>query len=292
MFSLAFRATIAIPLLFAWCGAASATNYSFTPGDAFFSANLTEDWVDALSPGDEPIEFSYRYPDGGGYFCGFAGFERLRVEGNTASIKTYLRKVYDELRVDYPKHVTIWREADGKEESHEENGFRMFLYNRDVDWKEQRIAVRYDENWHTPSELGLRSAERGEYNGQYARHYVAFVESVDAVAEDWQFGAKFPGLKVGIPDNVGWGIPGDRLQTPARAKAADVQLVIVPREDSLPLLFDREDGYSFLSVTSEGVQVVRWKNGDPVAEKWLTSAERRAIDADADEVEDEEATED
>jgi hypothetical protein len=255
---------VVLPVSASW-----ATNYSFVPGDAFFSATLTQKDVDAFPPGDEPIEFHYRSP-GSGYFCGFAGFEVLRLEGKTSEIKSRLASTYKKLREKHPATLSTIEEEDGTETKFEDNGLAVFIYNRDVDWTKQRLAIRYNEDWFNPPESALRAAGRNDYDPKYARHYDTFVESVEAVAEDWKYSTAYPGLRVGVPDNAGWAAPGDRLLTPVRAKVADVQFIIVAQdsEQRRIRLFERKEGNSFVTVDANGVSTVDWKGGKPVVEVW------------------------
>jgi hypothetical protein len=173
---------LAMPASATW-----ATNYSFTPGDAFFSTTLTQKVVDAFPLGDEPVEFQYLYPSSG-HVRGFAGFHVLRLEGKTSVIKSRMAVAYRELRESFPATYSTIKEEDGKERKFEDNGFAVYIYNRGIDWTKQRLAIRYNENWFSPPESALREVGRNDYNPRYPRGRLEIFDSLSWAARRraWQ----------------------------------------------------------------------------------------------------------
>ena len=80
------------------CSSARAANQYYMPGDAFFSAVLTEEVLERIDKDEHPV-FDYDRPDFlPQMMCGYAGFSRLRYASMPKEMKENLRKSYNEFR--------------------------------------------------------------------------------------------------------------------------------------------------------------------------------------------------
>ena len=260
-----------IALLCLLDGSAHAVNLAFMPGDAYFISNLTETSLDGFE--DDKIVLKYHYDFSYATLGGYAGFERLRIEGDTQKLSTRVRDAYRLLREDIPLKKTVY--ADGKEL--ESNGFTLLVYNRSIDWSKGllHLGLKYNERWmDLPEEaFEVKDEERGKKNIRarmkiLAHRYCPLLKMVDAIAEDWQRGPEIEGLKASVPAGVGWGYTGPPIETPAVAQLDDVQIVIIPNS-TLKRLYRRNRHAYFLAITDDGVTKWRFnKAGDLKSETW------------------------
>lgn len=269
---------IGVPIVTMWlvgfvAHAAVQANVAFMPGDAFFHAKLTSDFVESLPKDGGNLTLVYSPVPMAGGFGGYAGFERMEIKGVPARMTSALRGLYRKLRRDYAKIVRVNVDANGKEVAKETNGFHLFVYNRDVKWKlewhDQKIGIKYNEHWTdlppeaiTPSE----SRPSGFFGGP-AIEYESFIETYAAVVEDWENARRFPELKVDIPKGIPWGLTGPEIMEPVSVDAKNIQLVICP-DDSLKLYFQRKRDVEFFAVTVEGVKRFTWTKEGLVSEKY------------------------
>jgi hypothetical protein len=270
---------------------ASAVNIAFMPDDSFFHSYVTETWVNTLSDDDEHFELKYVYPPDSFSFCGYAGFDKLRIEGDTSELKAGMRRVYAALQKLLGQELHVNWSSEGVREVTERSRITILVYNRDADWTRQRPAIKYNENWHDIPETAIRGNTREGYMGIVAAEYKPFVKSPEAIAHDWKYASTFARLNTAVPDNAGWGSSGPKIESPVRARAEDVQLLIVPATDSLEPYFQHDVDRWMLSVAQDGVKLITWgKKGAIVTdwngeEGWL---QRLAAEGDADETEAEE----
>ncbi len=251
-------------------GSAHAVNLAFMPGDAYFISNLTEASLDGFD--DDKIVLKYHYDFSYATLGGYAGFELLRIEGDTQKLSTRVREAYRLLREDIPLKKTVY--ADGKEL--ENNGFTLLVYNRSIDWSEGKInlGLKYNERWMNLPEEAFEFDEKLNEKSFRAKaklrahRYCPLLKMVDAIAEDWRRGPEVEGLKASGPAGVGWGCSGPPIETPAVALANDIQIVIVP-DSTLKQLYRKNRRAYFLAIADDGV--TKWgfnKAGELRSEAW------------------------
>ncbi len=239
----------------------------FCPGDAYFYFTLTEELADSL-PNDGPnISLYYaRYDDA---FGSSAGFRCLRIDGVTAELIQNLRRAYREHREDVPKILAPHEHGVNPDESPlivEANPPHGFIYNREADWSEQRIGLKYNENWpHLPAEAFVPASrakgwEHFAVDGR-AHHYQPLLETYEAVVADWRNACRFAPLKVDVPKKVAWGVFGEPINEPVVAEADDIQLAIVASGD-LDDCFAQRPNTIFYQVTKDWVKKWTWRRSD------------------------------
>ncbi|MHB0961402.1 MAG: hypothetical protein ACYC0X_34340 [Pirellulaceae bacterium] len=195
------------------------------------------------------------------------GFDKLRLEGVTPELVQYLRHVYQDHRKWTRKIVRIDVLEDGTRSEAELNPPIAFLYNADVDWSQQRIALKYNEDWpQLPAEAFAGPNRKQSFAGKevynHAEVYQPLVKTYDAVTEDWRNSQRFPGLRVEVPENVAWGRSlGQPVTEAVNARCKDVQFVVITHE-ALEDYFLREPGLSFYQITVDGVSEREWRVGD------------------------------
>lgn len=175
-----------------------------------------------------------------------------------------LRRVYAELRRYDPKVVRFDVDDQGKEIATEINGFHLFVYNRDVQWKIQHIGLKYNEHWvEPPAAAKVPSNDRPpSFLGEPVVPppvimYESFLANYAAVVEDWKNAGRFPELKVEVPKGIGWALGGPEIIDPVSVDAKDIQLVVCS-DDDLKLCFRRAKDTEFFVVTIEGAKRFTW----------------------------------
>lgn len=257
-------------------GKAKATNISFMPGDAFFHAELTEIFVEKLSEKSDSIKFGYSEPSwmGLGDFGSYAGFPFLRLEGTNASMIVNLRKAYRHARSYYDhKKVEIYIDKHGKHEEQEINPLHLFVYNRNVDWKNQRITQKYNEDWpNWPVEAIAEKKDLlplGPTN-----EYHPFIKTYEAVVEDRQYAKWFDPLKVSVPRGIKWAmLVVPPIKEPVVAQAKDIQIIILP-ENKLKDYYHRKPKHEFYQLTGESFKLLAWNEDGEIIEKDFSVVEK------------------
>jgi hypothetical protein len=255
-----------VGLLVVWENSAWAVNLSFMPGDAFFSIRLTAKVVDALPAEGGTLDLSYAYPKGSGDFCGYAGFEKLQILDASPEFVDRIKSVYRAARVDVPVRIQISVDEDGSRKEFELNGFQAFVCNRDVDWKKQRIGIKYNEDWFNLPKKAL-AGPRGDGTGKHTAcmQYVSFVPGARAVEHDWKYAARYAPLTAVVPDIEGWGVAGEEIEEPVSVRAKEIEIIVL-KYGSIKAAFNQKDGVAFFSISDEGVRYCTWgveDYGDP-----------------------------
>jgi hypothetical protein len=243
---------------------ASAQNVAFMPGDAFFVFLLNERLVDSLPDKGGSIDLPYHValvPFGGFY----GGFKHLRIDGATPQFVQNLRRAYRDHRVHFPKIV--------REGGTEMNPPIAFVYNRDVDWSEQRIALKYNEDWpHPPPDAFAGRRDALDKMCPPVELYVPLIKTYDAVVEDWGNAKRYKPLAVQVPKNIAWGkYRGKWIEEPVVAQSKDVQVVVTTEEDldvyflQLPI----PKGPTFYQVLPDELNVCYWKSDDSGDKKFV-----------------------
>ena len=241
-----------------------AQNMGFTPGDAFFVFGLTEKLVNELPEKGGTVTLGYETPLIN--FGGYAGFDNLRIEGVAPRLVDNLRRVYRDHRKFMPKIVSVRILEDGTKRETEMNPPIAFVYNREADFSVQRIALKYNEDWHNlPADAFVGPSRDMSLGGNVfhsrAEVYQPLVKTYHAVVEDWRNAKRFAPLKVRVPKNVAWGKAHEPIKQPVVAQGKDIQVVVTTEED-LEHYFLRTLNVDFYQVTSEGIDVCTWEAGD------------------------------
>ncbi len=125
---------------------ANAVNLAFMPGDAYFVSWLSGDTKKALLGSDLVFEYGHSIEDMA--FCGYAGFQRLRITGDTVKLKAVVRPVL----------AAIGQAAGDKQT---EPKHRLFIYNRDLDWStDLTLGLRYNQHWDDLPDEAFDSEKR------------------------------------------------------------------------------------------------------------------------------------
>ncbi|MBC8350341.1 MAG: hypothetical protein H8E66_00020 [Planctomycetes bacterium] len=256
-----FTATLLLVLMIPL--AARGANQYFMPGDAFFHTVLTEELLGKIDEQADPV-FIYHRPDFlPQMFCGYAGFQQLQYDKMPKSMKDNLRKVYDDLRLDYPKRIEVTDEVrvektedgdidvpTGKKIYTEINGFSVLFYNASFDRTKFHLAAKYNEDW----------AENFAAFGHGREHAVfeSLVPTAKAVSLEWRDAKLVKPLNVGLPE-----LHARSFKTPLRPKEKLVAIVL-PKRD-FQLAFDgKELGWmpvSLYAVTEDGITELMGNNG-------------------------------
>lgn len=250
---------------------ASAVNLAFMPGDAFFHAELTAKSLKRF--GGSGIGLEYAYPPDTFAFCGYAGFTKMKIVGETRALSSHVKSFF---KARYKQQAgKEYVGAMGPEEDFA--GFRLFVYDRSFAYTPgSRIGLKYNENWARLQKEATDSPKRKRGMGRTEElRFTTFVPTVDAVAHEWQHATEVSGLPTRVPAGAGWGTSGPRIKEPAQIDAAKVQLVVVP-EHNLAVLFERTPGTEFFAITIDGI--VRWhwdERRDHQSEPWSTATQLR-----------------
>ena len=258
-----FSSVVVLAWLHLVSGSADATNVYFMPGDAFFHTRLTEEVVSGLEAGS--VTLTYRKPSPF-TFCGYAGFPRLQIEQMDPEMTQAFKKLYAGLRLQYPKQIQIMKTGvvDTVDVVTEVNGFHLLVYGRDFDVQRFRLALKYNENWHSPPVAAVGTQG---WLIMPARGYDPFLKSYEAVVEDWRNAGNVAGLPVKVPKDLLWARSGPEIETPVRARAQDLRFLVFPA-DSLREHFKRKNNEEFWEVTPSGIKAYSWKRGELIAGDW------------------------
>ena len=158
--------------------------------------------------------------------------------------------------------------ADGAVRTYEENGFRLFLYNRSYEPARRRIGLRYNETWVTDAAAFYTQPEAAA--GSVLLD--SFVLDSAAFARDWRDAAAVPPLRATCPPvperlNVlrGFNVAGPEIEEPI---TFDGPLRAVVTEDRDLTTYhhptpetDDDFGTTYYLVTAEGAVRCRYFRG-------------------------------
>lgn len=267
---------------------ASAIITGFLPGDACFGSTMSEGTLSQFDT-EGPVVFDYRPGEGELALCGYSGYWKLAVVGMPDEMKANLRKLYRELRDSDPQQIEIRKSADGSEQRLETNPYLLLIYDKDYDLS-QGIGLKFNEAW--------MKLDTQKYNTPTTGAYWPYVTDHEAVAHDWEGGARVPGLAINEADARPWW--GDRIETPISVDANRIQILVLPERlhksfalgsghwrdvpwDELPLELDISAVIEphFYRVTTEGVTRCHYGDGF-VEESWpITPADEQAAQIEA-----------
>ena len=238
----------------------TAQNLSFMPGDAFFAFSLTEDTATELAEDADHVVLQYATPLCN--FGGYAGFSALKIEGTQAQFVRDLQRVYRKHRTLVRKIIAIEQLDDGTRHEAEMNAPLALVYNRDVDWTKQRMALKYNEDWPCLPDTAYVGAGRNLDGDLFSRAevYQPLMCSFDSVVEDWRNAKRYRALDARVPKGVAWGKAHRPIEEPIIVDADRVQIIVLTSE-IIHDFFSRED-VSFYQVTTTGTHICRWNAED------------------------------
>ena len=260
-------------------GPAGATNVGFLPGDAFFHTTLTKDVADELAGGGAVALRCVQSDHAVGGLCGYAGYWNAELpaghplNGRLAELYKRLRKEVRDRRV-----REIVRD-DGAVEYHEENGFRLFLYNHDA--RHRPIGLRYNETWVTDAAAFYGVPEKATDRVLLD----SFILDSAAFALDWRDAAVVPPLRATCPP-----IP-EQSETLRRFNVASPKmkepitfdgplLAVVTEDRDLKAYMhptpetEETIGTTYYAVTADGLRRWRYFRGHGwLADDWPASGE-------------------
>lgn len=251
-----------------------ATNVLFHTGDSFFHSYLTQKIIDSTDHDSESLELNYTgSPVVPGNFCGYNGFDKLRILNLTPDFIQNVNRVYQSLRKQNPLIAEIRKEKDQFKVLSEYNPFHLFVYNRDVDWNKQKLALKYNENWQHIIEYDLKLVDQPGNKLQYS----PFVKNLSGISEDLLNAEQFKPLNVNIPEHIKV-LTMDRREEVLTVDTKYIQFVIVPVP--VPPYFDSEEnilekyfedsGLEFISITTDGIQIYHMSGNNVVSSPWKT----------------------
>lgn len=225
-----------------------AVNLFFMPGDAFFSASLSEEAAAALPEKGGTLTLKHHWLHDDMYFCGYTGFAKLEVREMPPEIVEGMRTLYRELR-----ERGYWKEEkivtrNGEQERGEANPFLLLVYDKSFDPTRHAFGLKYNESWAHPPEEAL--LDRGTSRHEPTK-YEKFVPGEEAVIRDWKDAPTVAGLPVEIPKGVKWASAGSGEHPPATVDAAEVRFFVLPH-DALEPLFQGNEHARFWEVTPDG----------------------------------------
>ena len=231
---------------------AAAVNMFFMPGDAFFSASLSEESAAALPIDGGTILLKHRWLHSDFYLCGYSGFRNLKIEAVPREVATGLKSLHRELRrLEWPRQAYISYDENGKERQSEENPFHLFVYDKSFDPHRFSFGLKYNERWNAPPEEAMKEPKKGFFGRMPAIKYEKFLNGEQPVILDWRDAAKVAPLPVEVPPEVKWASMGPQIDEPAVARAADVRFFVLPH-DTLQKIHERESHQHFWEVTATG----------------------------------------
>ena len=242
-----------------------AANQYYMPGDAFFSAVLTEEVLERIEKKEHPI-FEYDRPDFlPQMLCGYAGFSRLRYVSMPKAMKENLRMSYNEFRKEYPKRIEIRPETKTKRTEDEGdievptgrnlhieiNGLRVLFYNVDFNTKKHRLALKYNEKW--ADEFAAWGHKRS------SAVFETFVPTPEAIITDWRDGHAVDALRVTMPDRS-----AKNIRVPMQIEKGAIAIVI-PVNDFKRVYQGEEIAWGrnlvLHAISAEGIKKLRAERG-------------------------------
>ncbi len=185
----------------------------FVSGDSVFISAVTgEDLKRWKANGNvslkyNPIEFSAFSAEVQ------SGSDHLTINGAIPALVNGLQRAYDDVRKHEEPRFRKVPLSDGTIAFEEERDVFVFVYNRDFDWRERRIGLRYNEDW--PRQCG---------------YYRDFIKKPDVVSDDWRYSREVIPLKASVTDPgipIARGFGSTTRYGRVECSAADVVIFIV-----------------------------------------------------------------
>ena len=226
-----FFASLVAVLLTAFSGQVVANNNYFLPGDAFYYSEPQHEWFENLTTAEQLI-VTYQMPrkGTGGRFCGYAGYNKLRLTNLTPEFRANLLNAYRELRSRYPQRVETHYQStmqmkngklvtvgDQQNSRVEFNLVSMLIYNRSFDLQKFRPLFRYNETW----------ADAAASFGHPRNHvaYDLFLDDAQLITDDWRDSPLVEPLKFNAPEPE---TPGKRKNVTITVDCHDIQVLLFP----------------------------------------------------------------
>lgn len=162
-------------------------------GDAFFPARLLEKAVDM--PANSPLVFYHINVPGSAFSlaCTY-GTTSVSVTGRVDVIRSQLSCVYSAIRNSNPKIVQINKAPGGEVVYSEKNGPVILIYDKDFDYTNCRLGLKYNPGWWTCS------VEEMDPNGilvdDSSLPYLNLTGTNKHTIEEWKYAGKLPYINI------------------------------------------------------------------------------------------------
>ncbi len=255
-----------------WTSPANATNIHFLPGDAFFYTRLTKESCEELQK-DEGFSLRCLTSElSPGSFCGYVGYEQLRLPPSSRPLITNLVQAYTEVRKSSWRELTEEQDYKGQIKLQETNGLPIFIYNESFDPQIHSIGLKYNESWvEDEMAFGVR---------KNLTRLDVFDSNPLVFGEDWRDSREVPPLKVKCPPitdlekRLKYGSGGDVVTEPVFCDGP-VQIILVD-VPNLKSYFQARNKYDFYVIKSTGVtKHFTDEEGDRVFEPWSPKSETK-----------------
>jgi len=231
-------------------------NTYFLPGDAFFFSRLDSKGLQRMQTSESPI-LQYGLPSNGAMGCGYIGYEKIQLQ--EMDIKTKLALV-ESFRL-FEKELKAGLELDKKahsggfvSEAPPEPEINIFIYSTDYDWKQNGIAIQYNENWLDESIAFGTKREHTRLN----------VFSSASVTKNWRDANLIESLSAecpGLPDGNGKDFP-TAYEKPIRKLSSKCRFLIIPNRSFNTYAPQPEDGVKLVEVFEGKITQLVRKNGE------------------------------
>ncbi len=220
-------------------------NNLFFPGDAYFSSEWKFGQFDEE---DElkSIELRYSRLSLGIMACGYAGCEKLKIEGLSLMYQNNLKKVNELLLNEY-KALASKRNVYVDDKKEINRFFRLLVYNKDYDFKERGLAFKYNEDWARIQKVEAKR-RHAIYDGVGGKY---------SVLKDWEGSSKVKGLKTThMPKDL---TPEMGVEEAVKGNAADY-VFIIPLSNTIDRMMegDEEETYTIAGKGKKPIELLRF----------------------------------
>ncbi|MCH2174782.1 MAG: hypothetical protein MK193_03545 [Lentisphaeria bacterium] len=217
----------------------------FLPGDAFFHTRLTAKTIQKLKENKDKI-LTYEKPNEFSMDCGTAGFYQLQLIGNADQLIANLEKTYEKLRAYGREFVEEIDYNTDKKILIETNGLNLFIYNKDFDFTQFMVGLKYNENW-VQEYVSFGHERKGAMLNSFLPNYLY---------RSWRDASLVPPLKSTAKAGAYQGaVNAENIPT---IQVKDISFIIV---DEFPKnLYDLYFIRTFYVVTADGVKALQLHN--------------------------------
>jgi hypothetical protein len=203
----------------------------FLPGDAFFSARFSEDFLDNQKEAST-LDLSYERYTGHCADCTWYGYENLTIDDIPASTLTNLKTTHQLIFKLFPEEALT-----NPFDTEEKHWFPLYVYNADFPIS-LPFGLKFNES---------TAAEQSHSDKVVYDHF----DDTDLIGEDLASQNNIAPLKLDVPyaDAVAR-LDGNIIREPLTTSSENIQFLILPgtsvREFAL-----KKDGLSFFIITAE-----------------------------------------
>ena len=213
---------------------ARAHNNLFLPGDAFFSSEFGRDFFKKNVADEKGLSFEYHRYSGEFMACGWAGYEKLKMNDVPDAVLHNLRKVHGILFGEFSRSATNVGEGEERRQF-----FPVYIYNRDFPLGSP-FGIKYNERW---SEVQTEDAKM--------RHAIYDVlGGINFIIDDWASAKEIAPLAIAedrapmVSANGDTGIVSKPVEMPA-----EKAMFVVLAGGDVEKFGRREEGLVFFVVT-------------------------------------------